>query len=222
MLLYSALQGSFAEHVHIIDQLGITGVSAIQVRTKDDLQRCTGLILPGGESTTISLLAQKGGLLEPLRQFVQDAKFDRGRAVWGTCAGMIMLASQVVGAKAGFEGLNGVDYSVVRNQWGRQVRSYCIELFDCIKQLTELTGCADRILLSSTAGRWHLRDTIQRRIHSGARRALLTSRIIVKDTAVASFGPGAKVHFATAESGCLGRRRVRARTGRRCRNVETG
>ncbi|KAM0788048.1 hypothetical protein ACM66B_006246 [Microbotryomycetes sp. NB124-2] len=122
-----ALQGSFDEHIQIINKLDIQGVKAVQVRTAAQLEQCRGLILPGGESTTISLLASKGGLLEPLREFVQEAR--RGRkAVWGTCAGMILLANSVVGANAGFEGFDGIDCSVVRNQWGRQSESFSHQL----------------------------------------------------------------------------------------------
>ncbi|KAK4045920.1 Senecionine N-oxygenase, partial [Microbotryomycetes sp. JL201] len=114
-----ALQGSYDEHIHIINKLAVDGVTAFQVRCPADLEQCQGLILPGGESTTISLIASKSGLLEPLRDFVREAR--RGRkAVWGTCAGMILLANSVVGAKPGFEGLHGIACSVVRNQWGRQ------------------------------------------------------------------------------------------------------
>lgn len=77
-------------------------------------------MIPGGESTTISICAAQSGLLEPLREFVKEAKGGR-KSVWGTCAGMILLGDEVVGSKEGYTGLGGVGIKVVRNQWGRQV-----------------------------------------------------------------------------------------------------
>lgn len=118
---YSALQGSFSEHISLLNTLTSShNLTAIPVRTAAELAQCTGLIIPGGESTTISLLLQRGGLLEPVREFVRRAKAGTG-SVWGTCAGMILLGKEVVGSKDGYEGLDGIDYKVVRNQWGRQV-----------------------------------------------------------------------------------------------------
>lgn len=123
--LHSALQGSFAEHVGVIKILAPsflpTILTASAVRTPEQLALCQGLIIPGGESSAISLIIQSSRLLEPLREFVQRAKHGQG-AVWGTCAGMILLASDVVGSLEGYEGLNGFDIKVVRNQFGRQVR----------------------------------------------------------------------------------------------------
>ncbi|SCZ92380.1 BZ3500_MvSof-1268-A1-R1_Chr5-2g07819 [Microbotryum saponariae] len=117
-----ALQGSFAEHVEILRSLSLPpGASVTGVRTPSELERCRALIIPGGESTTMSLVAQRGGMLEPLKRFVEDARHSRGKAVYGTCAGMILLAKEVIGAKEGYKGLQGVDCRIVRNQYGRQV-----------------------------------------------------------------------------------------------------
>lgn len=101
------------------------------MRTPAELARVSGLILVGGESSAISLLIQKSALLAPLRAFVSSARRgNEGKAVWGTCAGMILLAKEVVGGRAGdkgaegFAGLNGVAVRVVRNQFGRQAESF--------------------------------------------------------------------------------------------------
>ncbi|KAI5477830.1 phospholipase A-2-activating protein [Pseudohyphozyma bogoriensis] len=120
--LPSALQGSFAEHLAALS--AVPDITSAAVKTVEQLALCDGLIIPGGESTTISLLARKGGLLEPLRAFVEDAKAGRGKSCWGTCAGMIFLSKEVIGAKDGYEGLDGVDCRVVRNQFGRQSESF--------------------------------------------------------------------------------------------------
>lgn len=121
-----ALQGGFTEHLHLLSLLPTSfDISLSQIRTPAQLALVQALIIPGGESTTISLLVKQAGLLEPLRQFTKDAREGKnGRTVWGTCAGMILLSAEVVGSKEGYEGLGGVDAKVVRNQWGRQVSIY--------------------------------------------------------------------------------------------------
>ncbi|SCV72451.1 BQ2448_3988 [Microbotryum intermedium] len=120
-----AFQGSFAEHVEILRSLSLPpGASVIAVRTPSELERCRALVIPGGESTTMSLVAQRSGMLAPLRQFVDDARYGRGKSVYGTCAGMILLAHEVIGSKEGYQGLQGVDCRVVRNQYGRQTESF--------------------------------------------------------------------------------------------------
>lgn len=96
----------------------------MQVRTPQDLAQCRGLIIPGGESTTIALLILQSGLYEPLLDFVRLAKRGSGdRAVWGTCAGAILLAKEIDGpTTAGWNGLDAIDVRVSRNRFGRQVR----------------------------------------------------------------------------------------------------
>ncbi|TDL17627.1 SNO glutamine amidotransferase [Rickenella mellea] len=115
-----AMQGAFAEHQVILQKLSIKRkVVTTLVRTMDDLERCDALIIPGGESTTIALLARLAGLLEPLRAFV------RKKPVWGTCAGAILLSSSVEGAKkGGQELLGGISVTTARNGWGSQVESF--------------------------------------------------------------------------------------------------
>ena len=85
-----ALQGSFAEHVTMLKR--IDGVQAFEVRTKEELQSADGLIIPGGESTTMALAAERWGLIPELKQFAEQH-----RPVWGTCAGAIFLAEKATG-----------------------------------------------------------------------------------------------------------------------------
>jgi glutamine amidotransferase PdxT len=85
-----ALQGSFREHLALLQR--IPGVDAIEVRTKEELQSCVGLIIPGGESTTMALVAERWGLIPELQSFAKG-----GKPIWGTCAGMIFLAERAEG-----------------------------------------------------------------------------------------------------------------------------
>jgi pyridoxal 5'-phosphate synthase pdxT subunit len=111
-----ALQGAFIEHVKILQSLG---VEAVEVRLPEHLAGLDGLIIPGGESTTIGKLAQQYSLMEPLREFAA------GRPVWGTCAGMVLLARDI-GRDQPLLGL--MDIVVERNAFGRQVDSFRIPL----------------------------------------------------------------------------------------------
>ncbi|KWU45244.1 SNO glutamine amidotransferase [Rhodotorula sp. JG-1b] len=123
----SALQGSFAEHVHALQSLPEQSrLPVIQVRTPADLAQCRGLIIPGGESTAIALLINQSGLYEPLLEFVRLAKQGTGeRAIWGTCAGAILLAREIDGpTTAGWKGLDAIDVRVSRNRFGRQLQSF--------------------------------------------------------------------------------------------------
>ncbi|OJA10874.1 hypothetical protein AZE42_06019 [Rhizopogon vesiculosus] len=115
-----ALQGAFAEHQAALQKLSCQKkLAIILVRTAEDLSTCNALIIPGGESTTIALLAKLSGLLEPLRTFLQQ------KPVWGTCAGAILLAQAVENTKkGGQELLGGISVTVARNGWGSQVESF--------------------------------------------------------------------------------------------------
>ena len=95
------------------------GVRAIAVRRPAELDACDGLVIPGGESTTMAKLARTFDLLEPLRQRIAD-----GMPAFGTCAGMILLADRIVDGAAGQETLGGLDITVRRNAFGRQVDSF--------------------------------------------------------------------------------------------------
>jgi 5'-phosphate synthase pdxT subunit len=111
-----ALQGAFIEHIKILRWLG---VEAVEVRLPKELEGLDGLIIPGGESTTIGKLATLYGLVEPLRSFAE------AKPVWGTCAGMIFMAKDV-GREQPLLGL--MDITVERNAFGRQVDSFEVGL----------------------------------------------------------------------------------------------
>lgn len=111
-----ALQGDFVEHQAVLEKLG---VEVVQVRLPDQLSGLSGLIIPGGESTTIGKLAQDFGLMQPLKQFCAE------RAVWGTCAGAIFLSKD---ARRDQPLLGAMDITVQRNAFGRQVDSFEIDL----------------------------------------------------------------------------------------------
>lgn len=115
-----ALQGAFAAHATVLAELGMT---ARLVRTRDQLEGLRALILPGGESTTMSRLLVTSGLLEPLRQAIAD-----GLAVFGTCAGMILLARTVLDGRPDQCGLGAIDIAVRRNGYGRQLDSFETDL----------------------------------------------------------------------------------------------
>lgn len=112
-----ALQGSVIEHIGMLNR--IQGVQAIEVKTIEELDLISGLILPGGESTTISKLMNIFGLLDPIRQ-----KIIEGMPVWGTCAGMILLAKEIIGEDGMHLGV--MDISVRRNAYGSQLDSFTI------------------------------------------------------------------------------------------------
>ncbi|MFD5183462.1 pyridoxal 5'-phosphate synthase glutaminase subunit PdxT [Streptomyces sp. NPDC058372] len=111
-----ALQGDVPEH---LSALTASGARAATVRRPEELARLDGLVLPGGESTTISKLAALFGLTEPLR-----ARIAEGMPVYGTCAGMILLADKILDPHAGQETFGGIDMIVRRNAFGRQNESF--------------------------------------------------------------------------------------------------
>ncbi|GAA1775943.1 MULTISPECIES: pyridoxal 5'-phosphate synthase glutaminase subunit PdxT [Streptomonospora] len=111
-----ALQGDTAEHLRV---LGGLGVPAVPVLHPEDLDRVDGLVLPGGESTTMSKLAARYDLVEPLRKHIGD-----GMPAYGTCAGMILLADRILDGAADQQTLGGLDITVRRNAFGRQTESF--------------------------------------------------------------------------------------------------
>jgi 5'-phosphate synthase pdxT subunit len=111
-----ALQGDFAEHIAVLQRLG---VEAVEVRLPEHLAGLDGLIIPGGESTTIGKLAQDFHLIEPLRRFAEE------KPTWGTCAGAIFLAKD---AHRQQPLLGLMDITVARNAFGRQVASFETDL----------------------------------------------------------------------------------------------
>ncbi len=113
-----ALQGAFREHLQTLDAIGIEGVP---VRLPDDLVGLSGLILPGGESTTMRQLITRWGLAEPIRRLAAT-----GAPLFGTCAGMIVLSREIVGGEPPILPL--LDVTVERNAFGRQLASFEAEL----------------------------------------------------------------------------------------------
>jgi 5'-phosphate synthase pdxT subunit len=119
-----ALQGDYLEHENVLRRLG---VSVVEVRRPSHLEMLDGLIIPGGESTTVGKMATRFGMMEPLRRFVRV-----GRPVWGTCAGLIFLAKRVGRTWSGGHvippRLEVLDVTVDRNAFGRQVDSFEADL----------------------------------------------------------------------------------------------
>jgi pyridoxal 5'-phosphate synthase pdxT subunit len=115
-----ALQGDVREHARSVAQLGSVPV---EVRTPGELEKVDALILPGGESTTMSLLLESSGLLEPVRD-----RLRLGMPAFGTCAGMILLASEVVDGREDQRCFGAIDIGVRRNAFGRQVDSFETDL----------------------------------------------------------------------------------------------
>jgi 5'-phosphate synthase pdxT subunit len=111
-----ALQGAFREHREVLDALGVT---AVEVRSPEHLDGLDALILPGGESTTVAKLLVTSGLLEPVRDRLRD-----GLPTLGTCAGLIVLATEVLDGRADQASLGVLDVSVRRNAYGTQLESF--------------------------------------------------------------------------------------------------
>jgi len=110
------MQGAFAEHVKALEA---SGARTRLVRTRDDLAGLDGLVIPGGESTTMTMLMERVGLLEPLREAIAA-----GLPTLATCAGMIVLARDITDGMSGQHGLGLLDIAVRRNGYGRQVESF--------------------------------------------------------------------------------------------------
>ncbi|WP_017556897.1 pyridoxal 5'-phosphate synthase glutaminase subunit PdxT [Nocardiopsis baichengensis] len=111
-----ALQGDTAEHLRVLRGIGAT---AVPVTRPGELDQVQGLVLPGGESTTMAKLAERYGLLEPLRKRVRA-----GMPAYGTCAGMILLADRIVDGARDQRTVGGIDMTVRRNAFGRQSESF--------------------------------------------------------------------------------------------------
>lgn len=111
-----SLQGSVKEHISMLNK--VKNVEPLEVKSLNSLESVDGIILPGGESTTISKLLIDFGLFEPLKQ-----RITQGLPVWGTCAGMILLAKDVIGENPH---LGLMDITVRRNAYGRQINSFTV------------------------------------------------------------------------------------------------
>lgn len=115
-----ALQGAFALHQKLLESLG---ESVVQVRRPEQLEGLDRLVVPGGESTTMSMLAERFELLEPLREFA-----DSGRPVFGTCAGAILLSAEIRDGRPDQRCLAAINITTRRNGFGRQVDSFTEEI----------------------------------------------------------------------------------------------
>ena len=115
-----ALQGAFDAHARSLTSLG---AEAVLVRTPERLADVDAVILPGGESTTMSMLLDSSGLFEPLAE-----RLDAGMPAFGTCAGMILLGSEILDGRADQRSFGAIDVSVRRNAFGRQVDSFETDL----------------------------------------------------------------------------------------------
>jgi 5'-phosphate synthase pdxT subunit len=111
-----ALQGAFALHQRMLDELG---AATAQVRTPDDLAAVDALVMPGGESSTMSMMLDRSGLTEPLA-----TRLAAGMATFGTCAGAILLGREILDGRADQHPLGAIDVAVRRNGYGRQVDSF--------------------------------------------------------------------------------------------------
>ncbi|WP_297009145.1 pyridoxal 5'-phosphate synthase glutaminase subunit PdxT [uncultured Corynebacterium sp.] len=125
-----ALQGGVVEHQRALERLG---VATRQVRRRSQLGDLDGLVLPGGESTTMSKLLDLGGMLDPLRGLLAE-----GMPAFGTCAGLIMLGAEILDTRADAHCLGALDVSVRRNAFGRQIDSFETDL-----QVVGVTDTAD-------------------------------------------------------------------------------
>jgi pyridoxal 5'-phosphate synthase pdxT subunit len=115
-----ALQGDVREHERV---LATVGARTRRIRSAEELDGVDALVIPGGESTTMSNLALRWGLMDPLR-----ARVRAGMPAYGSCAGMIMLADRIQGGRADQETIGGLDVTVRRNAFGRQVDSFEADL----------------------------------------------------------------------------------------------
>lgn len=111
-----ALQGDVREHIQALSDCG---VDAVPVKTPEELESISALVIPGGESTTMSKLARSFGLIDPIRR-----RIETGMPVYGSCAGLILLSDRILDAAAGQESFGGLDVTTRRNAFGRQVDSF--------------------------------------------------------------------------------------------------
>jgi 5'-phosphate synthase pdxT subunit len=124
-----SLQGDFREHLQVFQRLGI---NALPVKRASELSSISGLVIPGGESTTIGKLSRIFELFDPIKNIIED-----GLPVFGTCAGLIMLADEITDGIEGQETFGGLDVVVQRNAFGNQTESFEVDL--------EFTGIAGAI-----------------------------------------------------------------------------
>jgi 5'-phosphate synthase pdxT subunit len=115
-----ALQGAFMEHKHILDKMNI---QTKLIKKKEDVEICDGIILPGGESTAMSIIENENKLFKEIQKFIE-----KGKVVWGTCAGMILLANKINGKIEGQKQIGGLNVTIQRNYFGSQIQSFVEEI----------------------------------------------------------------------------------------------
>ncbi|RFA14779.1 pyridoxal 5'-phosphate synthase glutaminase subunit PdxT [Subtercola boreus] len=115
-----ALQGDYREHAAVLESFG---ADVVTVRRPEELARVSGLVIPGGESSVMDKLSRMFGLADPLKQAIAA-----GLPVYGTCAGLIMLADRIIDGIGGQQSLGGLDIAVRRNAFGRQRDSFEVEV----------------------------------------------------------------------------------------------
>jgi len=109
-----ALQGAFVEHKNILDKINI---KTILIKKKEDIEICDGIILPGGESTCISIIEEN--IFDNISKHI-----NKGKAIWGTCAGLILLANEIEGKIDGQKNIGGLNIKIQRNFFGTQINSF--------------------------------------------------------------------------------------------------
>jgi pyridoxal 5'-phosphate synthase pdxT subunit len=137
-----AFQGDFAAHLAALERCG---VEAVPVKYEEELRSCRGLIIPGGESTTIGKLMGRANLDQPLREFAAQ-----GHPIFGTCAGLILLAKDIVGSDQYRLGL--MNLTVARNAYGRQTESFECKLVSPLFGEPSLPGIFIRAPQITTVG----------------------------------------------------------------------
>lgn len=125
-----ALQGDFREHLQALNSIG---VNTVEVKRAEELVGIDGLVLPGGESTTIAKLARIFNIFEPIQSYIKS-----GKPIYGSCAGLILLANRILDGAIGQETFGGLDITARRNAFGRQVDSFESELD--FKDLGKING----------------------------------------------------------------------------------
>jgi 5'-phosphate synthase pdxT subunit len=115
-----ALQGAFIEHKNILDKLNIENVL---IKKAEQVKMCDGIILPGGESTAMSIIENENDIFNEIQIFIEN-----GKIVWGTCAGMILLANDIKGKIENQKQIGGLHATIQRNYFGSQIQSFIEEI----------------------------------------------------------------------------------------------
>jgi 5'-phosphate synthase pdxT subunit len=111
-----ALQGAFIEHKNILDKLNI---KSIFIKKSEQIHLCDGIIIPGGESTSMTIIDNNTNIFEEIQNFIKKDK-----PIWGTCAGMILLSNEIIGKIEGQKNIGGLDIIAQRNFFGSQQQSF--------------------------------------------------------------------------------------------------